>query len=78
MNHGAGGTVPSFEQAISGDSAVVITTTDARDGATWTIQMRGLPDTIDPRNFERSVRMAGHPRRLEEKGQLGRDVNERR
>jgi hypothetical protein len=47
MNHGAGGAAPSFEQAISGDSAAVITTTDARDGATWTIQMRCLPDIID-------------------------------
>ena len=50
MNDGAGA-ARSFQQAISGDgAAVTITTTDARDGGTWTIQMRCLPDTIDPRN----------------------------
>jgi hypothetical protein len=51
LNHGAGST-QRFQQTIAGGGATVtITTTDAGDGSVWKIDMRCLPDTVDPRGL---------------------------
>jgi hypothetical protein len=49
LNHGAGST-QRFQQTVArGGATVTITTTDAGDGSVWKIDMRCLPDTVDPR-----------------------------
>jgi len=51
LNHGAGSAQRFRQTIVGGGATVTITTTDAGDGSAWKIDMRCLPDTVDPRGL---------------------------
>ena len=51
LNHGAGSAHRFRQTIVGGGATVTITTTDAGDGSAWKIDMRCLPDTVDPRGL---------------------------
>jgi len=51
LNHGAGSAQRFRQTIVGGGATVTITTTDAGDGSAWKIDMRCLPDTVDPREL---------------------------
>jgi hypothetical protein len=51
LNHGAGSTQRFHQTLAEGGATGTITTTDAGDDSVWKIDMRCLPDSVDPRGL---------------------------